>query len=246
MLKISRSQILDLLKKLESDKNIYAIWLEGSDAQNRADKYSDIDIWIDVSDNYVSKAFNLIEKLLKSLGDLDFAYETEHNHPKIRQKFFHIKNTSEFFIIDVCVQKHSRVFWYTSNFKDEKIKTVFDKCNVVKFKKLNKKRFEKENKQKLLKLKSTFMFYQVWVKKEINRNHFLEALFQYHEKVLKPLVELIRIKYEPTKSSFYLKDISYDIPKKYTKILEDLYKINSINDISKKLKKANKLYYNLI
>lgn len=82
----------------------------------------------------------------------------------------------------------------------------------------------------------------MWVKKEANRNHYLEALSNYHRKVLEPLVELIRLKYQPTKSGFYLTGISGDIPKPILRKLEYLFKITSIKDIKKKMKIANKLY----
>lgn len=243
MSKITRTQIISSLKELEKDSKVYAYWLEGADAHGRVDKYSDIDIWIDVSDNYVSKAFVKIEKILSKLGKIDYSFEKEHNHPKIRQKFYHLKGTSEFLVIDICIQKHSRVFWYTYGYKDEKVKIIFDKSNVVNYKKLNKSKFDKEIKQKILKLDKSFIFFQMWVKKEANRKHFLQSFAAYQKYVLMPLVELIRLKYIPTKSGYNLAGISGDnIPQPIIKQLEDLYKISSIEDIKKKMKIANKLY----
>jgi hypothetical protein len=79
-------------------------------------------------------------------------------------------------VVDTCIQKHSRVFWYTNEFKDEKVKIIFDKKNVVTFKELNKSEFKKDLKSRISELKKTFLFFQVWPKKEIKRQHFLEAL----------------------------------------------------------------------
>jgi hypothetical protein len=264
---ISRKTIISSLKDLEKDPKVYACWLEGADAHGRVDKYSYIDIWIDVEDNYVSKAFKKIEKLLENIGDIDYSFEKEHSHPKIRQKFYHLKGSSKFLIIDVCIEKHSRVFWYTSGYEDEKVSIIFDKTKVIKFKKLDKKKLKKDTEEKIkaldragfgepVSLSSRAMvlapnsFFQVWVEKEINRNHFLQSFAAYQKYILIPLVELIRLRYTPTKSGYHLSGISKDnIPQSRFRSgsraileqLEDLYKISSLEDI-KKMKKANKLY----
>lgn len=243
MSKITRERIINSLKELEKYSKIFAYWLEGANAHNRVDKYSDIDIWIDVDDNYVSKTFTKIEKILSKLGVIDFSFEKEHSHPKIRQRFYHLKGTSEFLVIDVCVQKHSRVFWYTSGLKDEKVKIIFDKCKVVTYKKLDKTKFNKEIKTRIAELDKSFVFFQVWVKKEINRKHFLQSFAAYQKYILMPLIELIRLKYESTKYKHHLSGISKDnIPKAIQNKIENLYKITSLKDIEKKSKVANKLF----
>jgi len=244
---MTRDKIISYLAdNLKNNSFIYAFWLEWADAHNRVDEYSDIDIWIDVEDNYESETFNEIEIILSKLWKIDYSHEINHPHPKIKQKFFHLEWTSEFLIVDVCIQSHSRIFWYTKGFQDEKVKIIFDKNNVVQYKEVNQKEFNEEISKKVEDLKKTFLFFQAWVNKSINRGNFLEALGSYHEKVLHPLVEILRIKYQPTKNDFYLKDISKDIPKKLLLELEDLYKINSLEDIQLKSKKAKELFFRII
>jgi len=246
-MKITRQQIINILgEELKNNSLVFALWLEGADAQGRKDQYSDIDIWIDVKDNSESKIFKRVETILSKLGKIDFVHEVEHPHPKIRQKFFHIKGTPEFLIIDVCIQSHSRVFWYTKGFQDEKVKIIFDKSNVIQFKPMNKIQFNKAISLRIQELEKTFLFFQTWINKSIKRDNFLEALNYYHEKVLQPLVEILRIKYEPTKKNFYLKHIVYDIPQKELKLLEDLYRINSTRDIKEKSKKARRIFYKVL
>lgn len=240
---ISRQAIISSLKLLEKDPKVHACWLEGADAHKRADRFSDIDIWIDVSDSYVSLAFKKVEKLLSSFGDIDFSFERVHSHPKIRQRFYHIKGSSKFLVIDVCIQKHSRVFWYTTGYKDEVVVILFDKSNVIKYRKLNKARFKKDLQKRVSAIEESYSFFQVWVDKEMARGHFLQSLAAYQKYVLTPLVELIRIKYDPTKSKHHLSGISNDnVPSSIQKRLEDLYKIQSLADIKKKMKKANHLF----
>jgi predicted nucleotidyltransferase len=244
---MTRDRIIKLLaESLKSNSYVFAFWLEGADVHDRTDEFSDIDIWIDTEDQHDSKILDEIENILSRLAKIDFAHEVEHPNPKIRQKFFHLEGTSDFLIIDLCIQKHSRVFWYRDRFQDEKAKVIFDKKNVIQYKPVNQKKFDKKISEKIKNLEKTFLFFQVWVRKSIKRKNFLEALGNYHEKVLEPLVTLLRIKHQPTKHNFYLKDISYDIPKNILSELEDLYKVTSIHDIKTKIKKANKLFFETI
>ena len=61
---------------------IYAAWLEGADALNRIDAYSDIDLWLDEEE-----VIALISSALGSLGKIALEHHSDHPHPKIKQVF---------------------------------------------------------------------------------------------------------------------------------------------------------------
>lgn len=245
--KISREIIISRFKQnLLNDSSVYAFWLEGADAINKVDQYSDIDIWLDVKDGQENVVFSKIKKILSEISVVDFELEVMHPHPKIRQKFFHLKGTSEFLIIDICLQSHSRVFWYTKEHTGEKVKIIFDKSRVIKFYKFNKNKFSRELVARVKYLQKIYPFYQIWIKKELKRKNLLGALNYYYLKVLQPLVELCRIKYQPTKKDYYLKDIKKDLPNNIVIKLENLYKIKSLSDIEKNVKVANNLFNKIL
>lgn len=239
-MEVNRNTITDAIhKKLFKNSSVFAMWLEGSTGTNTVDEYSDIDIWVDVKDGSESKVLNEIKKIITPFGPVDFEFEQDHPHPKIRQKFFHLKNTSEFLIIDIGIQSHSRKFQFEEG---DTVKIIFDKSKAITFRKSNKKQVRMNLEKKEAVLRKTFPFFQAWVKKEILRGNFLEALSAYHTKVLEPLVELLRIQHTPKKSDYGLKHISRDLPKKIVLMLEDLHTVNSLQELSLKLKKANRLF----
>jgi hypothetical protein len=80
--------------------------------------------------------------------------------------------------------------------------------------------------------------YSTWVRKEIARGRFLEALGAYHGHVLGPLVEALRLLYAPTKADFGLKDISRDLSPEVVARLERLYRTRSVEEIEKRLPEA--------
>lgn len=244
---ITREQIIDALgNELKNNSFVFAFWLEGADAHNTVDEYSDIDVWLDVQDGHEEMVIEKVQSILSKISPLDFEHEINHPHPKIRQKFFHLKDTSEFLIVDTCVQSHSRKFWYTKEHADEKVRIIFEKEKVIEFRNLDKIEFQTLQKKRIAELKKTFLFFQAWVKKGVNRDNFLEALKYYHSFILDPLIEMLRLYYEPTKREFGLKHIERDVPNNILQTIEDLYKINSTSEISVKSQKANELFFEVL
>lgn len=239
---IAREKILEsLIKGLEKDSVVFALWLEGADANNTVDEYSDIDVWLDVKDGEEKKIFCKVEKILSKLGKLDLKYTLDHPHPKIRQKMYHLQNTAPTLFIDLCIQQHSRIFWFTKEHQHEKPLTIFDKVNVLKFRKLDHKEWKKEVKAIIEDSKGTIAQAER-VTGKIKRKDFLEALYYYHRWVLQPLVRLLRLRYSAFKHDYYLKHVSRDLPPAIVKQLENLYQANSVEDIQTKIKSAKKLF----
>lgn len=239
---ITRNNIIRTLDKgLKDNPSVLAMWLEGADVHSRADEYSDIDIWFSVEDGKEEKTFNEIKKILEGIAPVDICYKVSNNPTlKVEQRFFHLKNTSEFMIIDISIRSASRKWWFTKGYEDEKAKIIFDKKNIIRYKSAGNNASERE--KRIKELEGIFQIFSVWPKKEIKRKNFLEAFENYEKYVLQPLVELLRLKFCPTKSDFYLTKISKDIPKEYLKQIEQLYRVSFIKDIEKNQIKAQKLF----
>lgn len=236
---ITRKDIINAIwDGLRIRRYIHAAWLEGSDAHGVNDEYSDIDLWIDVDDGRESEALDLLKSTLTSFGPLDLDFEPQHPHPQIRQAYYHISGTSEFIIIDVCVQSHSREIYFQKGFVDQKIYVLFDGFSTLKFKDPDWTAFEHENQLRCKEIISSLPLGVLRTRKEIQRKNYLEALSYYQHEILEPLVELLRLKYQPTKHDFKLKHITRDLPKNVLIKLEYLFSISSIEDISEKYPEA--------
>ena len=135
--KIHRNVVIKAIEnKLKDNENVYALWLEGADGLNCVDEYSDIDFVVDVEDGSEEEIFNLAEEALGALGDIDVNHRMKHGHPKMRQKVYHIKNSSEYLLIDFCIQSHSRDISEGVFVKGDMVeapKVIFDKDNIVRF-----------------------------------------------------------------------------------------------------------------
>ena len=210
---LERNEIIEFLKKYSEDKEyVYAMWLEGADGVNRVDEYSDIDFWFDVDkDKMTTFLYDCIEKL-QELGEIDS--RVDEIREEIAQSNIHLKNTSKYLTLDMCVQSHSRdrdATCYTKNDIAELPLIIFDKDNVITFKDEDELDIEKikkifENSKYRIKQKSR-------VEKYIKKNQYLEAYMKYIENIANPLVVISRLIYTPRHYDYKLCHITNHLPK---------------------------------
>jgi len=244
---LDKNNIINKLREsLEPLPFIYALWLEGADANGTADEYSDIDVWLDFEDDYEDRAISAVENALAELAEIDYKYIMPHDHPKIRQRIYHLAGTSEYFAIDFCWQLHSREeYAFYENDTVESVKIIFDKSNIIKYKPLDLSDFAQQNKARLDKAKHHRTQYSR-VEKYVRRGQYLEAYAYYNHYVLEPLIEIIRFIYTPAYMDYYLIHISHHIPEYDRKKLEFFAQTGSLDDIAEKIPLAGKWFDELI
>lgn len=244
-----RKKIIQIIRdRLIDNPHVFAFWLEGSDGLNAIDEYSDIDIVLDVEDGAESDIFSIVEDTLEKLGELDLNYEVNHGHPKIRQKIYHICNSSEYLIIDCDIQSHSRD-------KEESIfqlgdivsfpKVIFDKSSVVSIKEQKEEIDIGLIRERIEDLKARYKQH-ARVIKYVKRKHFAEAFMYYTKYVADPLVELTRLLYTPKYHYLHMIHISSHVPTEEVKKLEEYYKLSSLDDISNLTIQSQVEFNNLI
>lgn len=246
-IQIDRKQIISALKdSLEKNSSVTAFWLEGADATGHVDEYSDIDAWLDVLDGQEEHVISQVRRTLSDLSPLDLDIDPRHPHPDIRQIFLHMRDSSKYLILDLCIQSHSRSFHFTRGHKDELIVMVFDKNQTIKYHDLDEESLRAALRDRVSHITTMHPIHKLWVEKAVNLRDFLESLHAYHQWILEPLVELLRIRYEPTKRSFSLKHIRRDLPKTVVNQLERLYETRAMADIEIGMKVAEELFLSTV
>jgi hypothetical protein len=241
---ISREEIIDFISsKLREDDKIFAMWLEGSDGLGRSDEYSDLDFWFDAEDGYETVVLDKCTSILEGISELDFIEYVKHPHPKIFQRNLHIKGTSEFLLIDICVQSHSRGSEGCTFVKGDIAEyplVIFDKKDVIKI--IDEPALD--NNRILEAMTNCIKTYEQRSRlvKYIKRNNYLEACAYYDKYVRQPIVCLYRILYTPQHYDYGLVHISNHLPEEIVIQIEGLYKPRSVKDIEGILPFADKLY----
>jgi predicted nucleotidyltransferase len=228
-----RQEILaHLEKRLEPHPHVYALWLEGADARDIVDEFSDIDLWLDVEDGHEEKVLSQLERYLQKLGSLDMVQKrSSHPDPKIKQCFFHLSDTSEFLIVDVCIQSHSREFEFGSS---DPVKVIFDKSGVIRF----SGNTEVDVLARAKAIQPQVTLYRIWVLKALKRGHWLEAISYYHECILEPLAQVLRLRYTPEKVDYGFKHFDQDLPDVVVARVKALTKVDSSGGLESNLEKA--------
>ncbi|GIP31809.1 hypothetical protein [Paenibacillus sp. J2TS4] len=243
---LTRDHILSHLEEgLQKHPSIWAMWLEGSDGTGSSDEYSDIDIVVAVEDGFESETISLCEQLLSELSSLDLSYEEPRHNPSNRYKVFHLENTPESLLLDVSVQGPSMNFPFVRENDSENPKIIFDKKGVVRYTDLNQSELKHKLQNRLYHLENTIQ-QKVRVEKYVKRGKFIEAMGYYQKFIMTPLIELLRIKYKPINSDYYIVCISKHLPEDVIQQLETFYKVNAVADISTHVKQAYQWFYEVL
>lgn len=238
---LKREEIINYLKDFSENKSyVKAMWLEGADGVGLVDEYSDIDFWFDVESKYQeSFLYELIDELSK-LGTIDS--RVDEIRESIAQSNIHLKETSEYLTLDLCVQSHEirglNVTCYVKDDIAELPLVLFDKENIITYRDYEEdikeiKEVWENNRNRILQSSR--------VDKYIKRGNYLEAYLKYIDNIANPLVKIARLIYTPRHYDYLLCHISNHLPKDVVKELEEFYKVTSIRDIENKLEKAQVL-----
>ncbi len=244
-IEIMRSDIVKVLvNALQPVDYVCAAWQAGADAFNRVDEWSDIDFYVVVEDDRVENVFEVIEKSIETLSEIELKYRlpepTWHGHS---QEFIRLKDTSPFLFLDIAIMKR------TSNDKFLQYKihneplVHFDKIGVAKDDPFDPDIFVKRIQSRIETIKTNFRFFQVLTLKELNRGNTLTALSFYMAYTFRPLVEVLRIKYCPERYNFYTSYLHYDLPADVVKQLEKLYFVSSPEVLRKYREKVENWFW---
>lgn len=230
---------------LQDEPTVHALWLEGADAYGHADRYSDIDLWADVDAGNEAQVFRTVRAALLEFGPLATDYAVAHPHSQISQRFFQVEGMSPFCFVDLCLQHHGRVF----DFRPQDLfLTLFDRDGLLEKARAAGAAWVEEREaivDRSQELQSA-RWRAVLVAKEAARGNLLEALSYYHEEVLRPLVELLRLRYCPGKHEYHLKHVYRDLPPMVAAELERLYSVVGLEELPTACERAAALFENTL
>jgi len=244
---IDRNDIINNLRAaLEPLPYIHALWLEGADATDMVDVYSDIDFWIDFDDEYEEDSINAVEMALASVAEIDLKEVFSHPHPKIRQRIYHLAGTSDFLMLDICWQCHSRgdEIVFIEGSVVENAQVLFDKSNVIRWKTYDTKGDADTHNAVLSSCQYRYGQHSR-VEKYVRRGLYLEAYAYYNKYVLNPLIDLLRLLHTPANTDYYLVHISHHIPAVEREKLEWFAQVTSLADIEARLTPAREWFTEL-
>lgn len=222
---LTRQQILGALERaLEPLDYVHAMWQGGAAAFGRVDEWSDIDLQVDVDDDRVADTFTVIEETLAGLSPIELRNEIPqpswHGHAQV---FYRLRDASPYLMLDIVVIQGSNPNKFLQPEIHGRPVVQFDKSGVVRFQPLDRGAFVAALQARLEVLRRTFDLYRTLTLKELNRGNAIEAFSFYQGFTLRPLVEVLRIRYAPFRYNFHARYLYYDLPPDVVARLEHLF-----------------------
>lgn len=229
MAKVTRQVVVDVVQeRLRPLDFVLALWEAGSAAFGRVDEWSDVDLMIVVEDGREAEAFAVLEAALAALSPIELVYEmaqpTWHGH---QQKFYRLREASEFLMIDVAVMARSSGDKFLTVELHGEARVLFDKEGVVRPPLFDGAAHQERLRGRLREMAGLMPLLGNLVRKELLRGQPLDALSFYQGLILRPLVELLRIKYDPARHQFGARYLYHDLPPAETERLERLMFVSS-------------------
>lgn len=242
---LTRERVLSTLKDvLEPLAYTHAMWEGGAAATGRLDAWSDIDLMVDVDDERVEEALALIEHTLERLSGIELRYRLPepawHGHTQV---FYRLRDASPYLLLDLVIVHHSKEEKFLEPEIHGRAVFYFDKAGLARLPALDTAAWRARLRERLAALRVTFDLFQVLTLKELHRGNWLEALAYYQGYTLRPLVEVLNMRYRPARYNFSTRYAYSELPAGVARKLEALYFVGSGPELGVKRAEAEVWFY---
>jgi hypothetical protein len=236
MEKLTREILIDAIQKaVEPLDEILAMYQGGSAAFGKADEMSDVDLQIIAVDEFAGHVIPLVEDAFAAVAIVKYRNEipqpTWHGH---RQVFYRFGNASPYLMLDlvvICASSPNK--FLEPEIHGERV-IAFDKTGITTIPPLDQAALQKTIEAARRTLLLDREFTGLYVTKELNRDHFIEAVTYYFAYTLNPLITLLRMKYSPARYNFRTKKVYDDLPEEVLARIAPFYAIRDANDLREK------------
>lgn len=242
---LQRDEIVPVLHRaLEALPCVDAAFLAGSEAFGRQDRYSDIDFNCIASQKDAGRIFAAAEAALESLSPIALKLEMPANAawPGLSQRFYRLRDTDEFLMIDFCQLSHELAPTFLEPVRHGTPVVLFDRKQCLKPVPLNRADHAVLVARRLAWLRASFPMFQNLVRKAVLRGDDVEATAMWMGQTLRPLVDLLRIRHNPERFDYGLRYTGYDLPQSARLELNALLWPRDGQDLLRKLDAASALF----
>ncbi len=216
---------------LESRPTVYAGWEGGSAAFGSIDAYSDIDLNFIVDDeSSIDALYAAVECALEQVAPICV------NHLVPPGRYYKLKVGGEFLLVDLCFFGSKAADHPLEVERHGTIRPLFDKGVWLRAKPLDVEALEIKREKRCRELQGWFVVSQGFVRKAILRERQVEALASFWSYTLRPLSELLRMRYCPARWDFGgMRYLDRDLPVAIYDEFRALTFVRDMHELSDKL-----------
>jgi len=242
-----RIDICNELKELFfGNKEIIAVWEGGSAATGYLDEYSDLDLGIVCNDEAVEDVFTQLEVYLQN----NFGIVRKFRMPEptwhgFSQCFYQIANVPDLFYLDIGVMKKTLPEKLTESDRHGDSQVWFEKEKILDPTPTAEDKAETRCRQFYKNATQADFIIITELKKAIARKNFSEAFPAYFQFIARNLGIMLNLKYRPRKVDFGLRYSYRDYPQDDAIMIENFFKVKSIEELAGNFVIALKVYTEL-
>ena len=223
-----------LCQALEPLPSVLAGWECGSVAFDAIDEYSDIDLIFLVEDSAVSdELYAAAEVAIKTVSLITCS----HLEPPGR--YYKLEDGGDFFLVDLCFLREGASDRRLDVERHGRIRHLFDKGDWLRASSLDEITLAAARDKRRQELQAWFSVSQSFVRKAIIRGQVVDALAAFWGYSLRPLVELLRMRYCPLRWDFGMRYLDRDLPQPVYRELQGIMFVKDPDELAAHLEKAN-------
>ena len=227
-----------MTQALRQSPHVLAGWESGSAAFDLVDEYSDIDLNFLLDEASAEDSFYAaVEAALETVSPI----AATHSAPPGR--YFKLRDAGDFLLVDVCTFGVEDLGERLDIERHGVVRPLFDKGQWLRSDPsaaiAQDAARAKGLDQRLADLEAWFPVSQGFVRKAILRGQEVDALASFWGYTLKPLVELLRMRYCPARWDFGMRYLDRDLPAPVYEELRDLMFAREPDDLAEHLSKAS-------
>lgn len=229
-----RNRITEAVRKaLQPLTWVLAGWESGSVAFDREDEYSDIDLNFLLDDESpVGSLYAVVESALETVSPI----VARHSAPPGR--YFKLRDGGDFLLVDVCAFRAEDLAERLDVERHGRVRPLFDKGQWLRSDPSARMSQVARRAKRLEELEAWFSVSQNFVRKAIIRGQQAEALAAFWGYTLRPLVELLRMRYCPSRWDFGMRYLDRDLPDPVYDELRGIMFVGEFDDLAQHLSDA--------
>ena len=202
-----------VLPALEADHTARACWEGGSVAMGRADAYSDIDLYVVADTARHEPILDAFESALAQAAAIAHTWRVEPPaFAGVAQRIYLLKDAPRFFAVDCAVLTAEAAVQFLERERHGTPRVVFDRDARIEALPLDRTRHAARLRQRLAQIRASWPVYRTIVAKELARGRALDAIGFYFNGLLRPLIELVGMRYRPDRFDYGWRYLHDELP----------------------------------
>ena len=212
---------------------VFAGWEGGSAAFGAVDAYSDIDLeYLVADDASFERLYASAESAIEAVSPITA------RHTPLKGRYYKLRDGGDFFLVDLIFFRIGDPDSHREVERHGDKVALFDKGDFLRRRPLDEQALALKRDERYRELQTWFPMSQVFVRKAILRGQHVEAVNAFWVCTLKPLAELVRMRYCPVRWDFGVRYLERDLPPAVYEQVRDLAFVRDTGDLEAKLAMA--------